>query len=59
MNLAGAYLNVEEHMEGLQARGFHCKEITGDQLLLVLAETRLARYCSVGHAQVLWGDAGV
>lgn len=43
MNPAGAYFNEEQHIEGLQAHSFHGKEITGQELLLVLARDVHAR----------------
>ena len=38
MNSPGTDLHEEEHRERFQAQRFHRKEITGQQLLLVLAE---------------------
>jgi hypothetical protein len=52
MNAAGADLDKEEDMQGLQVQWFYRKEITGQQLVVVLAEARRARYCSAGHAWV-------
>ena len=38
MNSTRADLDEEEHIQRLQAHRFHCKEITGEQVLLVLAQ---------------------
>ena len=38
MNPASADLNKEEHIQGLQSQRFHREEITGQQLLLMLAQ---------------------
>ena len=59
MNSTCADLNEKENKACLQSQRFHGEEITGQQVLLVLAETRLARCCSVGHVGEQRGYAGV
>jgi hypothetical protein len=58
MNPTRANLDEEEHRERSQAPCFYGEEITGQQVVLVLAETRHARYCSAERARVLqeYGD---
>jgi hypothetical protein len=56
MNPAGANLDKEEHIQRLQSQRFHCGEITGQQLLLMLARDRPARCCAAGHVRVMAED---
>jgi hypothetical protein len=50
MNATRADLDKEEHIQRLQGQCFYGEAITGQQVLLVLAEARHARCCSGEYA---------